>query len=125
MAYSTYNDILANFGEDELSKVTSSESPDTDKIANTIVIADSYIDAYLIGRVNINQEQVPDIIRKISSDLAYVLLCEYYYSYLDTPNSVIRMKRDIFELLSAFANGSIKLANASSASNIIGNISKI
>lgn len=125
MAYSQILDMINSFGSDELAKITSNNPPDEYKINTAIAYSDSLIDAYSYGRCDFNKLDVPLLIKKISSDLAYVILCEYYYSYNELPNAVSRLKQTSFQLLDNIAKGHIAADTSNSSSKIIRITNKI
>lgn len=111
MPYSTIEDIVALIGNDELARITDSEPPDEDKIQTAINQADSLIDAYTFGKCNIDSENIPPFINKISCDLTSVILSENYYRFNELPNATIRLKRQSISLLEDIAKGKLSVNN--------------
>ena len=107
MPYSTYEDLVATIGEDELTRLTGGTEPDLDKINNAIKNADCLIDAYTFGKCSIDEANIPDLIRKISVDLALVILSENYYHFSELSNTMIRKRRDSISLLQELSKGKI------------------
>jgi phage gp36-like protein len=107
MPYSTYEDLVATIGEDELTRLTGGTEPDLDKINNAIKNADCLIDAYTFGKCRIDDENIPDLIRKISVDLTLVILSENYYHFSELSNTMIRKRRDSISLLQELSKGKI------------------
>jgi phage gp36-like protein len=125
MAYCNINDLISSFGSDELAKITSGNPIDENKINTAIDYSCSLIDAYTYDRCFFDKDNVPLLIRKISSDLAYVILCEYYYSYNEVPNSAIRLKRASFQLMENLAKGIISPDAYNKSSGVIYTINRI
>jgi phage gp36-like protein len=86
MSYATYEDLLANFGEQELELVTDRDrdgSPDDGVIDDGLQFADDLINGYLRSRYDLPLSSVPRNIVGIACDIA-----RYRY-YQDQPTELV------------------------------------
>lgn len=89
MAYATYEDLLANFGEQELELVTDRDRdgvPDDGVIDDGLQFADDLINGYLRSRYDLPLASVPRNIVGIACDIA-----RYRY-YQDQPTELVTVR---------------------------------
>jgi phage gp36-like protein len=86
MSYATYEDLLANFGEQELELVTDRDrdgSPDDGVIEDGLQFADDMIDGYLRSRYSVPIANPPRNLIGVACDIA-----RYRY-YQDQPTELV------------------------------------
>jgi len=86
MSYATYEDLLANFGEQELELVTDRDrdgSPDDGVIEDGLQFADDLIDGYLRSRYSVPIANPPRNLIGVACDIA-----RYRY-YQDQPTELV------------------------------------
>jgi phage gp36-like protein len=86
MSYATYEDLLANFGEQELELVTDRDrdgSPDDGVIEDGLQFADDLIDGYLRSRYSVPLANPPRNLIGVACDIA-----RYRY-YQDQPTELV------------------------------------
>lgn len=116
MAYSSNEDLLLEFSESELARLTGdltgveiNEGRTDYARAN----ADSIIDTYLFGRYKVPLEAPIDgIIRKISNDLTVFNLYEFAYRNSIVPSAVSWRRFNTLKLLKELQLGNIALVSA-------------
>ena len=104
--YSTIDDIRALLPEDELLRLTDDEglgSVDTARVDEAIARADADIDSYCGGRYSVPVSPVPQLLKKISVDLAVYDL--YSRAVISMPEARGRRHRDALRQLEGIAKG--------------------
>lgn len=128
MPYSTDNDLLKEYSESELAKLSggSGTTVNTDRTDYARSNADALIDAYLFGRVpDSYKTSVPQIITKISVDITIAYLYDIAYCNGSVPNAVTWRKINAVKMLKDIQKGDIQLIDSNpgvnSAPPIFGN----
>jgi phage gp36-like protein len=111
MAYSSLTDLVNSISEEELIRLCGGEEIDEDKISIVLNFAQSLIDAYLFGKCEINNDDIPPLLKNISNDLAIITLSEWFYNFSELPNSIIRKKRETYNLLKDISTGKLNPLN--------------
>lgn len=109
MSYCTVEGIVGILGEEEIQRLTNLETDYEVRVQLAIDFADSLINGYLFNRQKIDENNIPVIINKISTELAIVILAENYYRFTEMPNSLIRQKRACISQLEDIAKGKISM----------------
>ncbi len=121
MAYSTDEDLLNEFTNEELARITgdsTGQTIDSDRLSYARSNADALIDSYLYGRYNVPfQSPIDPIIKKMSLDLTVVNLYEYAYRNTILPNAVSWRKIYAMKLLKDLQSGIVSLQNVTSGVN--------
>lgn len=108
MAYITADDLIAEFGEDEIRQLTDrgrNHTVDTDLVDRKIASAQSEVDAYLRGRIQLPfaDDTVPPVIREL------MLAITRYRLYLDPTEAVAHQYQQATQRLRDIAAGKVVL----------------
>ncbi len=119
MPYSTLEDLLKEYGPDELARLTDPYAILIDelKVNHAVEMADAVINAYLYGRYDVPFESPDPVIRKIAIDLAAANLYEYAYSAAGMPNTAVWRRLNALKMLRQLQEGSIIIPGAKSGDN--------
>jgi phage gp36-like protein len=113
MSYSLDTDLLKEFSESDLAKLTgdpTGTTVDTSRIAYARVNADALIDSYLSGRYDVPFESPIDpIIAKLSLDITVANLYDYSNHRTSIPNTVVWRKLNAMQLLKDIQRGNVFL----------------
>jgi len=120
MGYSTLDDIKKVLPEAAILQLTDDDDEgaiDEGKVSEAIAAADAEIDAYCAGRYSVPFESVPDLVKKLSVDLAvYNLYCRKVETVPDAKkdryNNAMRMLRDIAAGKSSLMVGETEVADS-------------
>lgn len=116
MPYSADSDLLKEFSNSDLAKLTgdpSGSTIDAERTAYARQNADALIDAYLYGRYSVPfTSPVDPIIKKLSIDLTVVNLYDYAYRNSSLPNAVVWRKLNGVKLLKEIRAGNVALINS-------------
>lgn len=116
MAYSTIDDIMALIPEQELVQLTDDTGAgvvDLPLVERAIADADAEIDAYLAGRYPVPLAPAPDIIRRLSAELAGHLL--YARRVPVIPDSWRDRRSQAQRLLENISRGVVSLGGSAAA----------
>lgn len=112
MAYAVQADLVERFGEAELVRLTDRATPPTGQIdaavvSRAIADAEAEINGYLAARYTLPLASTPEILKRLSCDLARYLL------YDDVAPDQIRDRyKDAVALLKGIADGKVSLGLA-------------
>jgi phage gp36-like protein len=116
MPYSTINDLLAEFNEDELARITGDPTGlqiNVARIDYARLNADVVIDSYLIGRYDIVSQVILDpVLTKLSVDLTVSNLFEYFYARTVMPNTIVWRRLNAMSHLRDIQQGKALLVGA-------------
>ncbi len=112
--YSTYDDLLIEFSEAELAKLTGDPtgmSIDYDRVDYARTSADTTIDSYLWGVYDVpfDAEPIYPLIRKMSVDLTIAYLYEIAYKNTTLPSQVLWRKLNAIRTLKDMRDGNITI----------------
>jgi len=120
MAYSFDSDLLKEFSESDLAKLTgdpTGTTVDSSRIAYARINADALIDSYLSGRYDVPFTTTIDpIIAKLSLDLTVANLYDYSNHRTSVPNTVVWRKLNAMQLLKDIQRGNVFLNTGASLS---------
>jgi len=125
MAYSFETDILKEMSFSDLAKLSGDDQGLTineERIDRALEIAKNLIDATLDNIVEIDQEDVPELIKDISVSLSIANLYRFQYAKSLIPNVVYKREATALDTLIKIAEGEyslIALGSRKRASNII------
>lgn len=113
MAYSTDEDLLMEFSEEELARLTGDpggEEINFERIAHVRKLGDALIDSYLRGHYLVPLDVPPDpVIQKCSLDLVIAGLYDISYKNATVPATVTWRKINAVKLLKDIQKGLIAL----------------
>ena len=93
MAYSSIDDLLAEFSSEELARLTgdpTGQQINVGRIDYARLNAETVINSYLIGRYSINVPNFMDpALTKLSIDLTVANLFDYFYGRTVVPNTIV------------------------------------
>ena len=107
MPYATEQDMVARFGEDELIALTDrngSGSIDSALVSNALSDATATIDGYLQARYPLPLVNVPDVLKRLCSDVA-----RYYLYDENASDQVTKRHDDALKMLTQISNGVVTL----------------
>lgn len=119
MAYSTVDDIVKLIPESTLVELTddgATGSVDEAVAAEAISQADAEIDSYCGGRYGVPLSPAPELVRKLSADIAIYHL--YSRRVAQMPEARRDRYRDAVRLLESIARGTVTLGAAASAADV-------
>lgn len=120
MAYSTDADLLLEFSEEELARLTGDATGaefSEERTAHARLNADAMIDSYLVGRYPVPfTAPIDPIIRKISIDLTIGNLYETAYRNSAFPATVLWRRLNAQRLLKEIQRGEAFLLNYTASS---------
>jgi phage gp36-like protein len=124
MAYSSDDDLLKEFSEQELARLTGDPSGatiNTDRTDYARANADALIDSYLYGRQDVPfSEPVNPLINKISNDLTVSNLYDFAYRNSSVPGTVTWRKISAIKLLKDIQVGIVSLIGTTPGTNAPG-----
>ncbi|MBI9092298.1 MAG: DUF1320 domain-containing protein [Desulfobacterium sp.] len=115
MAYCTLDDIKAMVDEDELISLTDdfdTGSVVTVKVDSAIKDADALIDSYLVRQYSVPMDSVPDMVKKLSVDIA---VYNIYSRRGRTSDTVEKRYNDAVKFLKDVARGDAGIIGATTA----------
>ncbi len=107
MPYATEQDLVARFGEDELIALTDRSgagSIDSALVASALSDAAATIDGYLQARYPLPLATVPDVLQRLSCDIA-----RYYLYDENASDQVTKRHDDALKMLGQISNGMVTL----------------
>lgn len=113
MAYSTLTDITKLIPEESVRQLTDDEGlgeVNQARVAEAIAQADAEIDSYCCGRYTVPFASVPDVVRKLSADIAIYNL--YSRKVEEIPSARAERYKGAIRLLDGIARGLIGLGVA-------------
>lgn len=109
MAYVTVADLIARFGDPEVIQLTDRAVPPTGLVGTAvaeraIADAEATVNGYLRARMSLPLDQVPEVIKRITADVAR------YYLYEDLATERIETRyKDAVHFLESVAKGVVSL----------------
>lgn len=121
MAYSSDSDLLKEFSNAELARLTGDSTGttvDSTRTSHARAMADALIDSYLKGRYSTPlAEPVDALINKISTDLTVANLYDFQYANSSVPNAVVWRKIGAVGQLKDLRKGVLVLQIATPGTN--------
>jgi phage gp36-like protein len=113
MAYSLDSDLLKEFKESDLAKLTgdpTGTTVDNSRIAYARINAEALIDSYLSGRYDVPfASPIDPVVAKLSLDLTVANLYDYANHRTSVPNTVVWRKLNAMQLLKEIQRGNVFL----------------
>lgn len=112
MSYCSKTDLENAFGATliiELTDDSGTGSADATKVTRAIADADAVIDAHLRAHYDVPLDTTPDLIRKLSKDLAIFVLYQRRASAFEIPEWMIVNHRDAMSMLGLLRKGEMDL----------------
>lgn len=121
MAYSSDSDLLKEFSQSELARLTgdsTGQNIDTGRITYARINADAVIDAFLTGRFKTPlTNPIDSIIKKLSVDLTVANLFEYASCRTAVPNTIVWRRINAVKMLKELQSGGMSLSSVSAGTS--------